>query len=86
MTKKTTKKLITVLLDFNNKQIESSGATVEEAIEKLKIDEVLKTSGILSLKDYPRARKLMNIINLKSFMANKTYRKIIAKQLAIYVK
>ncbi len=86
--KKETKKKedkIAVLLEVNDQIQEAGGQTVEEALDKLKKPDVIKTRGLLSIKGKPNSAKQMNINILKRFFVNKTFRQITAKQLSVYV-
>ena len=87
--KKEAKKIepkITVNLNVNLKDFIATGETILEAFNKLERPNIIKTNALITIKGVPGAKKQMNVVNLKSFFANLTYRKIIAKQMSVFIK
>jgi hypothetical protein len=84
--KEVKKPLLTVNLNVNLTDLVATGDTLLEAFNKFEKPDIIKTYALFTVKGNPACRKQMNIVNLKNFFANLTYRKIIAKQMSVLLK
>ncbi len=74
-------------LKINDDELVSSGNTILEAIESIKLPELFKTRGILSIAGEGKTcERNFNIMQLRRLRSNPTWREIVAKMLFMRLK
>jgi len=86
-TKKTTKKLYSVILEVNGQEYKTEGDTLLEAIQALEVDEI-RTGGLLTATKgkLTAQRRFNRIFQLKRLFFNKVAKVVIAKNLEMMMR